>query len=77
MSTDGKDGLMPCLFSRQDMKLDNMKFWRGEAKVIDKADFRKSLCDADARKRTKAIKAGKFPRCAQPPVDVREWLATM
>lgn len=44
MSNLEKDGLQACLFSGQGQRLINIKFMRGDAKVISTADFRADIC---------------------------------
>ena len=78
MSKHERDGLMPCLFSRQGMSLDNIKFLRGNAPVIPIAEFRQAFCDAEARKRSGKISAvSEPPVSGTTPIDVREWVATL
>ena len=78
MSKHEKDGLMDCLFSRQDMKLVNVKFFRGSSDVISPDEFRAELCAAADRKRTGEVKrSGTAPRCKGEAVDLRAFVADM
>lgn len=75
MSTLEKDGLEACLFSRQDRKLVNIKFMRGDAEIIDPEDFRAEICSVvsqrDGGKPSEAAKSGKTP------TNIRQLVASM
>ena len=76
MSKLEKEGLEACLFSRQDRKLINIKFMRGNAEIIAPEDFRAEICSVvkqrdDGRKPSEAIKSGKNP------INIRELVAGM
>ena len=75
MSKQEKDGLMDCLFSGQDHKLLNLKFFRGTSDLISEEDFRDELCSAEERKRSGAVKKSEAPRCKKSPVDLRKLVA--
>lgn len=76
MSRHGNDGVMHCLFSRQGMELDNIKFFRGDATLISADQFRDELCDASDRKRSgEVVASGNPPKCVKAPIDVRNWEA--
>jgi len=76
MSKQEKDGLMDCLFSGQDHKLVNLKFFRGTSDLISEEDFRDELCSAEERKRLGAVKkSASAPRCKKPRVDLRKLVA--
>jgi hypothetical protein len=78
MSLHEKDGLMDCLFSRQDMKLVNIKFFRGAGDVISNDEFRAELCAAAARKKSGEVKrSASAPKCKSAPVDLRDFVANM
>ena len=78
MSLHERDGLMDCLFSRQDRKLVNIKFARGSSDVISNDEFRSELCAAAARKKSGEVKrSATAPRCKLPTVDLREFVANM
>ena len=73
-----EDGLMPCLFSRQGMSVDNIKFFRGEAPVIAIGDFRGAFCDAEHRKTTSTVSpTNEPPLSGVESLDVRAWLDSM
>lgn len=75
MSTEG-DTLMACLTSRQDAKLDNVKFFRGTDELISESklaeEFGASLIRSRKHKKDAASMA--FPKCKKPAVDVREFV---
>lgn len=76
MSTLEKDGLEACLFSRQDKKLINIKFMRGNAETIAPEAFRAQICSIvsqrdDGLQPSGAVKTGK------PPIDIRKFVAGM
>jgi hypothetical protein len=76
MSTKEKDGLMDCLFSRQGMKLLNLKFFRGSNDLISEEEFKDQICKAENRKRT-SVKAGAFPKCKKGPVNLARYVAEL
>lgn len=72
MSDHEKDSVISCLFSGQDMKLRNIKFFRGGADLIDEGDFRTEVHAALLESRTKLSPgSGEAPKSARPKVDVR------
>jgi len=76
MSTLEKDGLMDCLFSRQDKKLVNIKFMRGTAEVIAPDALRAAVCGAVA-KRDKGLQPSGSAKSGKKPVNVRKLVASM
>jgi hypothetical protein len=76
MSTQEKDGLMDCLFSGQDKKLVNLKFFRGSNDLISEDEFKEQVCAAEKRKNS-TVKAGKFPSCKKGPLDLRKIVAEL
>jgi len=77
MSGHEKDGFKACLFSRQDVKLINLKFFRGSDDLISEAALREEVCESEDRKRRGTLKAGAFPKCRKAAVDVRTLVAEM
>lgn len=78
MSKHEKDGLMDCLFSRQDVKLVNIKFFRGSSDVISPDEFRAELCAAAERKKSGELKkSGTAPKCVRESVDLQAFVADM
>jgi len=78
MSEHEKDGLTACLFSRQDMKLRNIKFFRGEADVISAEDFRRQSCSTIEQQKTGQATRNSGPtRSDVAPLDVRAYVANM
>ncbi|MBR1241590.1 hypothetical protein JQ620_15785 [Bradyrhizobium sp. AUGA SZCCT0274] len=76
MSTHEKDVLQDCLFSRQDKKLFNIKFLRGNADVIAPEDFRAEICSIVAQRDTGLAPSGAV-RTGKPQTDVRKLVADM
>jgi hypothetical protein len=60
MSKLEKDGLKDCLFSRQDRKLVNIKFFRGDRDIITAAEMRAELCSI-ARQQSDGLKPSVGP----------------
>jgi hypothetical protein len=77
MSTLEKEGLMDCLFSRQDIRLLNLKFFRGSSDLIEDDDFREQICLAEKRKAEQTVKRADPPKCKKEPVDLRNLVAEM
>lgn len=70
-----KDCLHP---SREDMKLVNVKFFRGDNKYITPDEFRAQLCAVSAAKRARPeMRQVEAPRSAKPTVDVRAFVASL
>lgn len=77
MSTQGKEGLKDCLFSRQDKKLLNIKFARGDGANIS-ADQLQEQVHAIARQHAAGIEPASGPvRSAKKPINVRKLVAGM
>jgi hypothetical protein len=78
MSEHGKEGALSCLFSKQGMKLLNVRFFRGSSDVISVDEFRREICDSEERKRSGELKSSKqAPRCKQKPRDLDAVLASL
>lgn len=75
MSEHEKDSLVACLFSGRDMKLRNVKFFRGSDDVISEADFRAQIHSAATQRKSEAAKLIGWPKSTQPKVDVRAFVA--
>jgi hypothetical protein len=76
MSTHEKDGLMACLFSRQGMKLVNVKFFRGSSDVISPDEFRQEILASANRKRSGELeRSASAPTCKKDLVDLRAFVA--
>lgn len=70
-----KDCLHP---ERADMKLVNVKFFRGDNTYITPDEFRAQLCAAAAYKRDHAeSRQTEAPRSAKAKVNVRDLIATL
>jgi hypothetical protein len=76
MSVVQKEPNWECLLSRQDAKLNNIKFFRGTDKLIEASDFREEFCDSLARRRAASVPS-EFPKCRKAPVDVRDFVKNM
>jgi hypothetical protein len=76
MSTQEKDVLQDCLFSRQDKKLVNIKFMRGNAKIIAPEAFRTEICSILAE-RDGGLKASDAAKSGKTPTNVRKLVAGM
>lgn len=76
MSTQEKDGLMDCLFSRQDKKLVNIKFMRGTAQIIAPEAFRAEICSIVAQ-RDGGLQASGAVKSGGAPIDVRKLVADL
>ncbi len=76
MSTCEGDTLMACLSSRQDAKLDNVKFFRGTDELISEAKMAEEFKDSliRSRKHTKDASSMAFPKCRKSAVDVLEFV---
>jgi len=78
MSQHEKEDGLNCLFSRQDMKLVNVRFFRGSSELISEEEFRCELRAAAARKRSGEVQPVPTPpRCKSPPIDLRAFVADM
>lgn len=76
MSEHEKNSLMDCLFSGQDMKLRNIKFFRGSRDLISPQELRAEAHSALMQKRVKStIGSAEAPRSKQPEIDVRAFVA--
>ena len=76
MSENEKDSVKSCLFSRQDMKLRNIRFARGSDEIIGEPDFRAAICSA-AQQRSDGLEASSWPKASRAMIDVNEFLANI
>ena len=77
MSTLEKDGLKDCLFSGQDNKLLDIKFFRGDKEIIAPDEIAAQVC-AIARQRKAGLKPAAGPaRSGKDRVNVRKLVASM
>jgi hypothetical protein len=76
MSTLEKDVLQDCLFSRQDRKLINIKFMRGNADIIAPEAFRAEICSIVAQ-RDNGLKLAGAAQSGRSPTEVRKLVAKM
>jgi hypothetical protein len=76
MSKQEKDVLQDCLFSRQDKKLINIKFMRGNAEIIAPEAFRSEICSIVAQ-RDGGLKPAGAVQSGKAPTDVRKLVAEM
>ena len=78
MSEHGKEGAMSCLFSKQDMRLKNVKFFRGDRDVITEDEFRAQIQSIeDQKKANPTLKSRKAPLSSQPITQVREFVGKL
>lgn len=77
MSIQEEKGLKACLFSRQDRKLVNIKFFRGDSNVISPDDLAAQICSI-ASQHEAGLKPSAGPvRSVKPTVDVRKLVTSM
>lgn len=76
MSKHRKDVLMDCL-SGQDMKLANIKFFRGSNESISDEQFREELCAAAGRKQKGDVKPSLMKPWKETRVDLREFVSKL
>ncbi|WP_020693908.1 hypothetical protein [Reyranella massiliensis] len=76
MSKHRKDVLMDCL-SGQDMKLANIKFFRGSNETISDEQFRDELHGAAERKRKGEVKPSLMAPWKERVTDLREFVSTL
>ena len=78
MSTIEGDPLMACLFDRQDMRLVNIKFFRGSADVIAEDDLRRESHNAIMQLRLNPELASEHPPVrGMKAIDVSEFVAKL
>ncbi|MCB1503106.1 MAG: hypothetical protein KDK07_25565 [Bauldia sp.] len=70
MSEHERDGLMDCLFSRQDHRLVNIKFFRGSRDLITESEFRKELQGSIERRRNAEKLPDRPPQTEKPAIDL-------
>jgi len=76
MSKHSREDGMDCLFERRDMKLVNIRFFRGQSDIICEDEFNAERAAAAARKRSGEITpAPHAPQCKQAPIDLRKVVA--
>lgn len=75
--SEGEKGLMDCLLHRQDMRLLNVKFFRGDREVISEDDFRRQVASIEAQKTSGAPKSSRAPASKRPRVNVRELVSRL
>ena len=72
-----KDGTS-CLFVRQDMKIANVRFFRGDSDIISQEEFNHERSAAAERKRLGEVTPStEAPRCKKGPIDLRKFVADM
>ena len=77
MSDHGKKA-MHCLLEGQGAKLDNLKFARGTDAVISEDRLYEVLCESVDRRAQHSDALSDYPpRCANPALDLREWVASI
>ena len=70
-------GVLDCL-AGQDMKLLNLKCFRGSDDLIEPDAMKAELCASVERTRSGAIqRSATPPKCVKAPVDVRDLVADM
>lgn len=75
MSNTEKDSILDCLFTGQDMKLKNIRFFRGSDDVISESDFRDGIHSIGVQRKADSAKLIGWPVSDQPVVDVRAFVA--
>jgi hypothetical protein len=75
MSEHEKDSILNCLFSGNDMKLRNVRFFRGGSDVIEAADFRAEVHAIATQRRTGGAKQIGWPKSERPKVDLHKFVA--
>ncbi len=68
---------MPCVISKPGMKLENVRFFRGDREIIAKQDFLKEVSDSEARIASGEIKAGMPPKCKKAAIDLKKFVANL
>lgn len=76
MSATEKDGAsVDCLFSRQDVKLNNVKFFRGTEKIVDPARFRAEFTASIKRAKDPSAQLSSHPPgCKKGAIDIRNFV---
>jgi hypothetical protein len=74
--SDGKDSVISCLFSGQDMKVRNVRFCRGSDDVITEGDLSAEFHAALVQKRDGLVKPTGAPKSERPKVNIRELVAS-
>lgn len=78
MSTLEEDAFMSCLFDRQDMKLVNIKFFRGVERVISTDEIRREAHSAIMQLKLDPDLASKEPpRSGCKEIDVASFVASL
>lgn len=77
MSTQEKDGLMDCLFSRQDRKLVNIKFCRGDADIIAPEELRAEVCSIASQREAGLQPSAGPTRSGKTTINVRKLVQSM
>jgi hypothetical protein len=78
MSQLEQDSLMDCLFSEADMKLKNIKFFRGGRDLLSSHALSSEAHSATLQKRLRsAVASTSAPRSGQPKVNVRVLVADL
>lgn len=70
--------VMDCLFEGRDVKIDNVKFFRGTDTLIDEDRFEAEFCaSVQRRDAPKAGISSAPPACVKGPLDLRALIAEM
>ncbi len=78
MSENHEETGLDCLFSEQAPKLNDIKFFRGSAEVIEVAHFKQELCASVDRSRANpSLLSREPPKCKKAPVDLKALVADM
>lgn len=77
MSEHGRDNSLDCLFSGQDGKIVNVKFFRGDDDLIAAEDLREEFVASFKRAKEARAKGEKsnVPKCRKAPLDLRKIVA--
>jgi len=72
-----QDGVS-CLFSSEDRKLDNIKFYRQSSAAVSVEQFEAEICASIKRQEAPgAILSRTPPRCKKEPIDLERLVAEM
>jgi hypothetical protein len=78
MQSNHERKAMDCLFEGQDVKLYNLKFFRGTDYSIPEDRFQEVFCESMARRDSaKASVSSVPPKCFKAPIDLRALVAEM
>ncbi|TJV68596.1 MAG: hypothetical protein E5X76_28865 [Mesorhizobium sp.] len=78
MSEATTDHIMGCLYARQpNMKLVNVKFFRGEKDLIEPAEMREQAHTASLQRKLDGYRSAGAPKSTRSKIDVREFVKSL